>query len=112
MEYVDSRIDLNGEILIAKEADSMRTTPIDLQWMVITCDPESVERETCHELPVYQLRLNVFLCPLFLTFVDTLHAQPREAPQAPQCTMTCPAGPPGQNGTRVSGTQKPSSPYF
>ena len=53
MEYVDSRIDLNGEILIAKEADSYRTTPIDLQWMVITCDPESVERETCDELPVW-----------------------------------------------------------
>lgn len=52
MEYVDSRIDLNGEILIAKEAQSTRTTPIDLQWMVMTCDPESVERETCDELPV------------------------------------------------------------
>ena len=72
MEYVDSRIDLNGgkmkkqryperyiirfissgEIIIAKEADSLRTTPIDLQWMVMTCDPESAARETCDELPV------------------------------------------------------------
>jgi collagen type IX alpha len=52
MEYVDSRIDLNGMILVAKEASSSRTTPIDLQWMVMTCDPESVERETCDELPV------------------------------------------------------------
>ena len=55
MEYVDSRIDLNGEILIAKEAggfNARSTVPIDLQWMVMTCDPESVERETCDELPV------------------------------------------------------------
>ena len=53
MEYVDSRIDLNGEIVIAKEAPtSPSTVPVDLQWMVMTCDPESVERETCDELPV------------------------------------------------------------
>ena len=64
MEYVDSRIDLNGEILIAKEADSYRTTPIDLQWMVITCDPESVERETCDELPVSITKsLEILLAP-------------------------------------------------
>ena len=41
-----------GEIIIAKEAGSLRTTPIDLQWMVMTCDPGSAERETCDELPV------------------------------------------------------------
>ena len=52
MEVVDSRIDLNGEIIVSKEADSSRTVPIDLQWMVMTCDPESAERETCDELPV------------------------------------------------------------
>ncbi len=52
MDIVDSRIDLNGEIVVAKEADSSRTIPIDLQWMVMTCDPESAERETCDELPV------------------------------------------------------------
>ena len=52
MEFVDSRIDLNGEIVISKEAGSDVTVPIDLQWMVMTCDPESVERELCDELPV------------------------------------------------------------
>lgn len=52
MEIVDSRIDLNGEIVVSKEADSSRTVPIDLQWMVMTCDPQSAERETCDELPV------------------------------------------------------------
>ncbi len=34
-----------------------RTAAIDLQWMVMSCDPESVERETCDELPV---RLDTF----------------------------------------------------
>ncbi len=77
MEYVDSRIDLNGEILIAKESNSLRTTPIDLQWMVMTCDPESAERETCDELPM------------------------RTKPIEPKCDVTCPQGPPGRNGTRV-----------
>ena len=52
MEIVDSRIDLNGEIIISKEAESRRTTPLDLQWMVMACDPEGAERETCDELPV------------------------------------------------------------
>ena len=51
-ELPSLRIDLTGEILVAKEAGSARTMPIDLQWMVMTCDPESVERETCEELPV------------------------------------------------------------
>ena len=53
MEVVDSRIDLNGEIVVSKEAESRRTQSIDLQWMVMTCDPQSAERETCDELPVY-----------------------------------------------------------
>lgn len=52
MDVVDSRIDLNGEIIVAKEAESDRTVPIDIQWMVMACDPQSVERETCDELPV------------------------------------------------------------
>ena len=52
LDVVDSRIDLNGEIVVAKNAETARTMPIDLQWMVMTCDPQSVERETCDELPV------------------------------------------------------------
>ena len=57
MEIVDSRIDLNGEIVVSKEVESRRTHPIDLQWMVMTCDPQSAERETCDELPVFKLKL-------------------------------------------------------
>jgi hypothetical protein len=56
LQLVDSRIDLNGNIMISKEADSQRTQAIDLQWMVMACDPESVERETCDELPVNIIR--------------------------------------------------------
>ena len=59
-DWYNLRIDLNGEILVAKEAGSTRTMPIDLQWMVMTCDPESVERETCEELPV-NTRANMLL---------------------------------------------------
>uniref|UniRef100_A0A0K2UXP0 Thrombospondin-like N-terminal domain-containing protein n=1 Tax=Lepeophtheirus salmonis TaxID=72036 RepID=A0A0K2UXP0_LEPSM len=77
LEVVDSRINLNGEILIAKDADSSATMPVDLQWMVMTCDPDSVRRETCDELPQ------------------------KEQPQLPQCEKTCPAGPPGSQGLPV-----------
>ena len=52
MESVDARIDLSGEIVIAKEADSAATTPMILQWMLMACDPDSVSRETCDDLPV------------------------------------------------------------
>merc|ERR1711971_1455938 len=76
MEIVDSRIDLNGEIVVSKEVESRRTHPIDLQWMVMTCDPQSAERETCDELP------------------------PRQEPQQPAepCKTECPAGKPGPQG--------------
>ena len=43
---------MNGQILISKMVDSEATQAIDLQWMVMACDPNSVERETCDELPV------------------------------------------------------------
>ena len=46
---------MNGQILISKLAESEATQAIDLQWMVMACDPNSVERETCDELPVSPL---------------------------------------------------------
>ena len=67
LQVVDSRIDLNGEIMIAKEADSQRTQAIDLQWMVMACDPDSVSRETCDELPV---RENLIFPVLMLTDIS------------------------------------------
>lgn len=50
------RIDLNGQILISKLVESEQTQAIDLQWMVMACDPNSVERETCDDLPVRSRR--------------------------------------------------------
>jgi hypothetical protein len=41
-----------GLVSGAQEAENSRTQAIDLQWMVMACDPNSVERETCDELPV------------------------------------------------------------
>ena len=62
MDVVDARINLDGEIMISKEAPvSQRTIPIDLQWMVMACDPESVERETCDELPVKQTTIRLLI---------------------------------------------------
>merc|ERR1719260_27596 len=77
MQLVDSRIDLNGQILISKLGESEATQAIDLQWMVMACDPNSVERETCDELP------------------------PRAKPaEREPCQVTCPQGMPGRNGAQ------------
>ena len=40
------------ELLTGKMVESEATQASDLQWMVMACDPSSVERETCDELPV------------------------------------------------------------
>merc|ERR1719341_763358 len=75
LQLVDSRIDLNGQILISKMVDSEATQAVDLQWMVMACDPNSVERETCDELP------------------------PRAKPaEREPCQVTCPQGPEGKPG--------------
>ena len=94
LQVVDSRIDLNGDIMIAKEADSQRTQAIDLQWMVMACDPDSVSRETCDELP--QRVSNIFqITHCSLTFLQPIQ------PQQPQCEVTCPVGPSGKDGIQV-----------
>ena len=72
LDVVDSRIDLNGEIVVAKNAETSRTFPIDLQWMVMTCDPQSVERETCDELPVSDNNKKKTLLK-FITVITILH---------------------------------------
>ena len=74
LQVVDSRIDLNGDIMIAKEADSQRTQAIDLQWMVMACDPDSVSRETCDELPVIVNIMTVSCNSLLITYfsIDSL----------------------------------------
>ena len=52
-------IDVNGEIAISKLAGSRKTVPIELQWMVMSCDPNRPERETCEELPVINPNLQM-----------------------------------------------------
>ncbi|ROT79256.1 hypothetical protein C7M84_002019 [Penaeus vannamei] len=68
-------IDINGNIYIAKQQNSARTVPIELQWMVMSCDPARPERETCGELP------------------------PGVPQSGAECSVVCPRGPPGVNGT-------------
>ncbi|XP_032455541.1 collagen alpha-1(IX) chain-like [Nasonia vitripennis] len=46
------RIDIDGRICISKYAESDLTVPIDLQWMVLYCDPSRPERESCEEIQV------------------------------------------------------------
>ncbi|XP_033230443.1 collagen alpha-1(IX) chain-like [Belonocnema kinseyi] len=44
-------IDVSGNIALAKIFKGNATVPIDLQWMVLNCDPTRPERETCEEIP-------------------------------------------------------------
>ncbi|OXU17879.1 hypothetical protein TSAR_012100 [Trichomalopsis sarcophagae] len=46
------RIDVDGRICISKYTESDLTVPIDLQWMVLYCDPSRPERESCEEIQV------------------------------------------------------------
>ena len=73
---------------------------IDLQWMVMACDPDSVKRELCDELPVSESRTQTKLGNT-ITIYQASQFQMRK-PAEPQCEVTCPAGPPGRNGTRVT----------
>jgi len=53
---------------------------IDLQWLVIHCDPYLAAKETCNELP------------------PVIEDEPMDQP----CEEQCPAGPPGIDGAPVS----------
>lgn len=44
-------IDVSGKISLAKLLHANFTIPIDLQWMVLNCDPTVPERESCEEIP-------------------------------------------------------------
>ncbi|RWS29757.1 hypothetical protein B4U80_07992, partial [Leptotrombidium deliense] len=79
-------IDISGNVVIAKFEDDSTTVPIDLQWMIMSCDPHEVERETCTELPE------------------------RNKPQFRECQI-CPPGLPGFNGTDgIPGAMGPPGP--
>lgn len=80
-------VDINGNISLSKTADLKKTVPvrkinadynntyvrtqnfscfpqIDIQWMVLGCDPTSPQRELCEELPVRHL-LSIPRCILY-----------------------------------------------
>ncbi|XP_070530965.1 collagen alpha-1(IX) chain isoform X3 [Cardiocondyla obscurior] len=71
-------IKVDGNISIAKLSNSKSTLPIDLQWMVVNCDPTRHEREMCNELP------KTVAAPLQVKA---------------SCETICPQGPRGFNGT-------------
>ena len=75
----------------------MNVFQIDLQWMVMACDPDSVKRELCDELPMSDSGTKLGNTTIY----QTSQFQMRK-PAEPQCEVTCPAGPPGRNGTRVT----------
>ncbi|XP_070195500.1 collagen alpha-1(IX) chain-like isoform X2 [Littorina saxatilis] len=73
------RIDLNGDIVLGTRESDGATTPYELQWMLLDCDPSKPERDNCDELP----------------------EEPEKKPKPkPTCDVTCPRGPPGFNGTQ------------
>ncbi|XP_066139127.1 collagen alpha-1(IX) chain-like [Euwallacea fornicatus] len=87
-------IDINGNISISKYASSRETVPIDLQWMLMSCDPTKPQRELCLEIPTDNISEQ-----------NPLHPQRIPAPvpsftnPEPTCNVVCPPGPPGYNGT-------------
>lgn len=80
----------NGYVSVSRYAETSVMEPespvVDLQWMVMNCDPTRPARGTCDELPLY----------------DVAHVGSRlpigEEPKA-DCNAVCP---PGYNGTDVS----------
>src|SRR5207249_4668700 len=61
------QMDTDGDIWIAKYEDDLSTVPLDLQWMVLSCDPTRPERGTCEEVPVSQLHTIPETCPQLIS---------------------------------------------
>ncbi|KAG4079601.1 hypothetical protein HA402_001789 [Bradysia odoriphaga] len=62
------------------------TVPIDLQWMVLSCDPTRPTRQNCNEIP------ESYVAPA------STGRRPDGSPYEEECPV-CPQGPPGHNGT-------------
>ncbi|CRL08328.1 CLUMA_CG021352, isoform A [Clunio marinus] len=69
---------------VSKVPSYQSAPPIDLQWMVMTCDPSRPLRQNCDEIPGYDV---AGVAPEFL-----------EGPEPKPCQV-CPRGPQGLNGT-------------
>lgn len=52
----------NGYVSVARLSDTPVTVPtspsVDLQWMILSCDPARPQRANCDELPVSEVHLN------------------------------------------------------
>lgn len=81
-----------GYVSVARFAEEhvlhAESPEVDLQWMVLSCDPTRPTKETCEELPQYEVA----------GVSPNLPTAP--GPQ-PSCEVVCPRGPPGYNGTDV-----------
>uniref|UniRef100_A0A336MTY9 CSON001286 protein n=1 Tax=Culicoides sonorensis TaxID=179676 RepID=A0A336MTY9_CULSO len=79
-----------GYVSVARFAEEhvlyAESPQVDLQWMVLSCDPTRPSKETCDELPLYEVA----------GVSPNLPVAP--GPQ-PSCDVVCPRGPPGYNGT-------------
>lgn len=80
----------NGYVSMSRYAETSVMEPesptVDLQWMVMNCDPTRPARGNCDELPLYDV-------------AHVGHRPPHgEEPKA-DCNAVCP---PGYNGTDVS----------
>ncbi|CAN8001913.1 unnamed protein product [Ixodes hexagonus] len=83
-------IDVNGDVNLAKFETDLSTVPLDLQWMVMSCNPSRPERESCIELPPKRVP----------TLPPTLPPSPAPPPVPMESVcVDCPPGPPGLNGT-------------
>lgn len=81
-------IDVNGDVNIGKYESDLSTVLMDLQWMVMSCDPARPERETCFEL-----------LPRGTLPTSTLPTPTEPSVPLESACIDCPPGPPGLNGT-------------
>uniref|UniRef100_A0A1A9WS36 Thrombospondin-like N-terminal domain-containing protein n=1 Tax=Glossina brevipalpis TaxID=37001 RepID=A0A1A9WS36_9MUSC len=99
----------NGIFTIARNRRTMQTVPIDLQWMIFSCDIERPNYSGCKDIPQYAKagRELVRPEPLDLKFFSTTTEQPWLPPNISLnlvakkdfvCPEQCPPGLPGLPG--------------
>uniref|UniRef100_A0A1B0C718 Thrombospondin-like N-terminal domain-containing protein n=1 Tax=Glossina palpalis gambiensis TaxID=67801 RepID=A0A1B0C718_9MUSC len=99
----------NGIFTIARNRRTMQTVPIDLQWMIFSCDIERPSYSGCDEIPQYAKAGKELTRPepFELKFFSTTTEQPWLPSNISQnllakndfvCPEQCPSGPPGPPG--------------
>ncbi|PVD23972.1 hypothetical protein C0Q70_17248 [Pomacea canaliculata] len=76
------QLDLNGELVLGTREPDGVTTPFELQWMLLDCDPSKPDRDNCDELP------------------PGPEEDEKDGKEDMTCEVICPQGPPGFNGTQ------------